>query len=281
MAKIIIGSNTYSEYHRQNVATDSWIHLSKIRNVEVVDVQFKDEEKDFATHYAIPTLFDLERSSLDVVGGSKKLPFISDILKSIYQEARRREAEHFIYTNSDVIINENLIKYICTENPTAVACSRLDIQHVENFQQILNKKVTPVRYEIAGFDTFVFKTEWYEKNSHLFADYLMGMPWWDQVYAAILKLYGNNDPLGNKFPPYCFHIHHEMTWQNEGSAERLYNRQVTLDSAFHKLLFKVFDNYLSSILTKRTPYGSFMTPITDEQSIEGNFWKSFIFGDTK
>jgi hypothetical protein len=277
MSKIIIGSNTYGEYHRQNVATDSWIYLSKIRNVEVVDVQFKDEEKEFATHYAIPTLFDLERSSLDIVAGSKKLPFISDILNSIYQEAKKRGANHFIYTNSDVIINENLIKYISAENPTAVACSRLDIQHVKDFQQILDKKVTPVRYEIAGFDTFVFKTEWYENNSHLFADYLMGMPWWDQVYAAIMKIYGNNDPLGNNFPPYCFHIHHDTTWQNDKSLEREYNGDLCENSEFDRLLFKVFDNYLSSVLTKRQPYGSFMTPVNNEVDIEKKFWQSFIF----
>lgn len=277
MAKIIIGSNTYSEYHRQGVATDSWIHLSKEHEVDVVDLQFKDEEDQFARHYDIETVFNLERSSRDVVDSVKKLPFISDIFKYLHKIAKERKASHFIYANSDVIVNSNLIKYINTENPVAVACSRLDIQDVTNFQQILDKKVTPVRYEIAGLDAFVFKTEWYEKNSHLFADYLMGMPWWDQVYASIVKIYGNNDPLGNKFPPYCFHIHHGTTWQGDKSPEREYNGDLTSNNEFHRLLFKVFDNYLSSVLTKRQPYGAFMSPVKNEAEIEKNFWQSFVF----
>ena len=44
---ILLGANTFGNYHRQNVAVDSWIHLRKKHGVKLCNIQFKDEENSF------------------------------------------------------------------------------------------------------------------------------------------------------------------------------------------------------------------------------------------
>ena len=108
--KIVIGTNTFGSYHRQDVAVDSWKHLaSKFDCVDVIDVQLVGQSSH---DYGIPAVTALKRHSGDLVPGSdKKLPVVSDILKVLGEH----ECDYFIYVNSDVIINSNLIKYIIKE----------------------------------------------------------------------------------------------------------------------------------------------------------------------
>lgn len=268
--KIIIGSSTFGNYHRQNIAVDSWKHLAnEFDCVECVDIQLKGE----ASHdYGIPSLTALDRHSGDFILDSKRrLPFVNDVLKVILT----MDCDYFIYVNSDVIINGNLIKHIMNNEPGSFACSRLDIQHIDSFSQVLDKKVTPVRYEIAGFDAFIFKRSWMQDNIDLFQDYLIGQPHWDQSYATIIKIFGGNEPFGNNYPPFCFHIKHEMTWQLGMSVERAFNCECSkrpLDS----LSISIFNDYLDRVLIKRQPYGTFINPVENEGELELDFFSKYL-----
>ena len=274
---ILLGANTFGNYHRQNIAVDSWIHLREKYGVKLCNIQFKDEENSFKSEYDILDIFSLKRSSKsDIKDNTKKLPYVNDIISSLYKEARRDNCDYFIFTNSDVIINSNLIRYIKGNKPKAFACSRLDIEEVESFQDILNKNVTPVRYEIAGFDTFVFHVDWYKKHSSLFRDYFLGKPVWDQVYATMLKIYGGNTPFGNGYPPYCFHIHHGISAVTTECPEQQFNIKNKEDSYLDKLTCKIFDTYLKEYLMHRTPWGSFIKPISNEDQSEQIFFNKFI-----
>jgi len=267
--KIIIGTNTFGKYHRQDVAVESWKHLS---DVKLVNVQFEDEKDSFNVQYDMEHVFTLTRSSMDTVDKStKKLPYINDILDVL----SRQDCDYFIYTNNDVIINKNLIKYISENKPACMSCSRLDIHDVHSFDIILEKKITPVRYEIAGFDTFIFSKDWYELHKDLFRDYLVGQPHWDQVYAGLMKMHGG-DLFGNNFPPYCFHIHHEATWQNIQCVERNFNSTQLSISRMDCLAERLFNRYLTDVLIKRLPRGTFMNPVTNEKLMERNFWRIFL-----
>jgi len=267
--KIVIGSNTFGKYHRQDVAVDSWKYLQSNFDVDVYDIQFADEKSTFENPYDLHTIHDLKRSSKSILSKSKKkLPFVNDIISCL----SNIDCDYFIFTNSDVIINNNLIKFIQNNKPVAFGCSRLDIQDVKSFQDILDKKVTPVRYEIAGFDTFVFKKKWYLDHVDLFRDYLLSMPVWDQVYTTLMKIYGNNDLFGNNYPPYCFHIHHEMNWQQTDSMEKEFNINSNRGSHMDRLMCKIFDTYLQSVLIKRQPWGAFITPVKAEEVVEKEFF---------
>lgn len=266
--KIIIGTNTFGNYHRQNVAIDSLVHLKKTFDLQLFDVQFEGNTQH---DNRLETLNTLSRSSLDHTTGSKQLPFVNDIFNVLCDQ----DCDYFIFCNSDVIVNGNLIKHIKEHKPHAMACSRLDIKHIDSFDDVLKKQIKPVRYEIAGFDCFIFSKVWYLEKKQLFRDYLVGQPCWDQVYATIIKLYGGNHSFGNQYPPFCFHIHHEPTWQNKSTPEKQFN-MTQKNHHFDSLLCKIFDIYLKSVLIKRQPYGLFLTPVKNETDIEQQFFDNYI-----
>lgn len=268
--KIVIGTNTYGKYHRQDVAVDSLRHLSTLHDIPIVNVQLREDKDVLPVHYDVDYMFELERCSKDLVPEStKRLPVMSDIMSVL----SRMDCDYFVYVNSDVVLNNNLIKYIKTESPDSFASSRLDIEPLDSFQQVLDKNVTPIRYEIAGFDVFVFKKSWYVDNVNLFDDFLMGQPCWDQCYAMMFKLFGGGHVLGNVYPPYCFHVMHEPTWQvNQNTPECIHNYKLA-DNSLNKPVCEMFNKYISDTLVKRQPYGRFLYPLQNEREIEEEFFR--------
>ena len=183
--------------------------------------------------------------------------------------------DYFIFVNSDVILTRAIIKRIISEEPDCFACSRVDIQELDSFQQVIDRDVSPIRYEIAGFDAFVFNTEWFRDNKELFQDYLIGQPCWDQVYATHMRIHGQS-LFSNKFPPCCFHVQHAPTWQvSTKTPERIFNHDSVESSYLDKLSFNIFDDYLKTHLIKRLPMGSFMKVLDAESSIESQYFNKF------
>jgi hypothetical protein len=275
--KIVIGSNTFDTYRRQDIAVQSWKKLADEFDVELYNIQFKDEEAVFNDSYNLNNIFKLERSSKDILDTDRKLPYVNDIISCISEV----ECDYFIFTNSDIIINDNLIKYIQQNQPTAFACSRLDIHDISSFES-LRDEIKPSRWEPAGFDTFVFKREWYFKtrplsgrNGRLFRDYFLGQPEWDAVYAGIMKMYGNNDPLGNDYPPFCFHIKHDLKW-NKPSPERDFNHNNFMNHTRDRFVYNIMQYHLKMNLVRRQPYGSFLKVLSDEKKIEQDYFNSFL-----
>lgn len=266
--KILIGTNTYKKYKRQDIAIDSYVHLSNKYNCDIVDVQFVDEN---SSNYEIRTEHVLERSSLDVTSGDKKLPFVNDILNFLSVQ----DYDYFIYVNSDVILTNTIIKKIINEQPKCFACSRVDIADIDSYESVSNQDITPIRYEIAGFDAFVFNTKWFSNNSGIFQDYLVGQPCWDQVYATLMRIFGDS-LFANNFPPCCFHIQHSPTWQvDKHTPERIFNHKGVEDRYLDRIVFNIFDNYLKTHLVRRSPAGRFMNVLSNEEEIEAEFFNKF------
>lgn len=268
--KILLGVNTFGNNHRQTIAKNSWIHLRDNYNIDVIDMQFVDDV-DNLQHTEIETKYVLHRSSKNTIEASnRQLPFVNDMFSYMSEQ----HYDYFMYCNNDIIVMKNIIKYLHDNKPNCVACSRVDIHDLKSFDDVLNKNIRPVRYEIAGLDLMVFKSDWYKSYSSLFDDYLAGQPQWDQVFASIMKIYGDKPKLGNMIPPFCFHIMHGQTWQTQGdSVERNHNEHLTKSNPFNALMFKLFNSYLLEILIKRQPSGLFLNPLKDEPVIEHTWWE--------
>lgn len=251
--RITIAVNTYGQETRHQVAKDSWKYLTyKYDNVTLKDYQF-----------------DALSSSMNDGIGNKELPYITSIL-----DAASKDSEYIIYCNNDIILSDKIIKRIHEEKPkVGFACSRMDIKPVDSFDDF-KANVVPIRWEIAGFDAFVINSKWYDFNKDLFQPYLIGMPYWDQVYATILKIYGG-DEFGNKYIPCCFHVKHPETWQNEKCNEKQWNRNLCIDTPLDWLCLRLFDKYLRSTLIKRYPFGSFLKISDSEFREEVEFFDTF------
>jgi hypothetical protein len=273
--KILIGTNTFGSYKRQDIAVESWLHLKTLYpdNVDLIDIQFKKDEATFEKKYDLKTVFPLRCSSKTWVHGSEKeLPVVADLIVSIHREAENYD--YFIFTNSDVIIMPHLIKYIMEKKPTCMACSRLDIDNIVSFDSVKAQRVTPVRYEIAGFDTFVFEKKWFEKNMDelLRGVYFLGKPLWDVILAGKMKLLGDDTPLGNDYPPYCFHIHHGLDSVTTECPEKTWAEDQMKHSIFDSLAHNIMFTHLKMNLLKRQPWGSFMQLAPNEKEFERNFF---------
>jgi hypothetical protein len=271
--KIKIITNTFQQYHRQNVAVDSWIYLTKLYdNLEVINYQFVDEKHEYEHVYpSLKTKFCLTKSSKSLIKDcNKKLPCVSEIFENSLSE----DCEYFIITNSDVIIMPSLIKYIIDQEPQAMACSRLDIEDIKSYDSIIQQQIIPVRWEIAGFDTFIFNKTWAEAHKEKFkTDYFLGKPKYDVVWAGNMKIYGDNTLLGNSYPPYCFHIHHGNESAIIDCIEKTYNENQVLVEKHDNLMYNIMSLYLRLHLIKRTPFGSFINLVDKEKEFEKNFFE--------
>lgn len=267
---IVIGFNSFHPGTRHQVALDSWLHLQQHGFVDDIhDVQFDGVQN----HNEVSTLNKLTRDSTDVVlQSTKRLPIIKDVFDILSDQS----CEYFIFTNSDVIINKNLIKHINKHKPDAMACSRMNIHPIDSFERVLAKDISPTKYEIAGFDTFVLKRDWYLHNRDIFNDYLIGMPIWDVVFTGMFKLFGGNHPLGNQNPPFCFHVEHEITWQQDRQApERTYNDTLMKNTHLDRLVYDVINKHIVDVLITRQPIGTFFKPVMNETSIEQSHFQPY------
>jgi hypothetical protein len=261
--------NSFNPNLNQQIALDSWKHLREAGLIkDIYDIQFASDP--IINHHDINTIHSLKRSSLDLcTGGNRNLPVVTDIIQSVRE--RCNADDHIIFTNNDIIINSNLIKYINKNNPDAVVCSRMNIQPINSFNDILNKNIVPDKIEIWGYDTFVVRADWWLEHSKYFNDYLLGMPIWDNVFASIIKLFGGNHNIGNTTPPFCFHVTHPTTWQNQSNLpESVYNHTLLNSNKLDRLFMGIIDNWHLNYIHRRQPAGRFFKTIPQEKVLEQN-----------
>jgi len=264
---IYLAFNSFTPDLNQQIALDSWRYLQDVELIKgIYDVQFADDP--IINHHDVNTIHSLERSSLDLCNnGKKKLPIVCDIIQSVIE--RCNADDYIIFTNNDIIINKNLIKYINENTPDAVVCSRMNIQPINSFNDILNKNVVPDKIEIWGYDTFVFRAGWWSEYSKYFNEYLLGMPVWDNIFACIIKLFGGNYDIGNTAPPFCFHVTHAPTWQmGNDTPERAYNHSLLDSNKLDRLFMGIIDNWHLNYINKRRPAGKFFNTIPQEKELE-------------
>lgn len=258
--KVAIAVNTFdTNLNRFKLANQSYEHLDKMDRVDVYDIQKPGTVGKFKT------IDTLARYSSDVVEGSTKdLPFVNDL----FNIAADLDYDYFVVTNADVMISPRLIDHIINNNITAMACSRLDVHPASS----INDDMKPVRWEIAGFDTFCFNTDWYKKNSNLFEDFILGKPYYDHHYATIMKIFGNNDSFGNKNPALCLHEHHGIAACLNKDVEYRFNENQFNQSKLVQTYKHVWDNYLQKLI-QRQPYGRFLKEINSEDNVEYQHFK--------
>lgn len=262
--KIALAVNTFdTNLNRFKLANQSYEMLSMQDNVDVFDIQLPSKKGKFKT------VDSLKRVSSDVIPGSTKdLPFVNDL----FGIAADLDYDYFIVTNADVMISPRLINHIIDKDITALPCSRLDVEPVADISQGMK----PVRWEIAGFDTFCFMTDWYKEHSGLFTDYLMGKPYYDHHYATLMKVFGNNDILGNKNPAFCLHEHHGTAAVTTQDVEQNFNKLQYNNSTIAQKYKHVWDDFFYKHLLKREPAGSFLKEIHNETEIELDFFSTEI-----
>lgn len=266
--KISIGTNYFGENLRQSLARQTHsIIQQKHKNVLMYNVQFADELNSNNPDKTIKNLHVLTRSSKDVLPNfSKKLPFVKDIFNALADT----DCDVFVFINSDILITDNLINYIKNVQLLSTTCQRLDIDPISDLSDI----ITGRRFEIAGFDAFIFNKNWYITHQVLFEDFLLGRVYFDHAFALIMKIFGGENIILNSFPPNIVHIMHGRESHTEDQGN-LYNKNI-YENSFAKNLFYIWDEFVHKFLIHRNPSGSFLNCLENEKLIEKEYFSNMI-----
>lgn len=273
--KILLVVNTFGKHIRQTVAVESWISLkSKFSdNLDILNLQFEDDiGTDVDLYEELSTEFSLKTSSRTYCSDSiKKLPVLFEMLERGFEKL---EYNYIVYTNSDVILLPKLVEYILSERPDCIAGSRLDIEHIESFNDVLENKVVPVRMEIAGYDFFAFERSWFhEYKSYFDTKFVTGKPHFDVIYAGLMIAFGRKYHIANDFPVMGLHIYHGLDSCTTECPEKDHNRSIA-DNGLFKILCGVVHYNLQHNLCKRTPWGGFIFPQENESTFQSTYYNT-------
>ncbi|HRO65816.1 MAG TPA: hypothetical protein PKU78_06340, partial [Candidatus Dojkabacteria bacterium] len=166
-----------------------------------------------------------------------------------------------------------LISEIIGDGLDCAAISRMDIEDIPSFNNILEQRVVPVRMEIAGFDAFVFSREWFLKyEKYLNNDFLIGKPYFDPVIAGLMVAFGGKYKIVNDLPPTAFHIHHGTASVDTACPERDHNQKIFEDNDLYRVVNNIIYNNLQFNLCRRKPWGRFLAPQESESGSQKIFF---------
>lgn len=267
--KISIGTNYFGQNERQDIARQTHsVIQKKYPNVKMYNIQFADDAENWNPDNTIENIHEYKRSSKDILPNyDKKLPFVRDGFDIL----SKTDCDVFVYINSDILITDRLIKYILsTPDLQATTSQRLDIKPINN----LNEPILAERFEVAGFDTFIFNKQWYLKHRVLFEDFLLGKVYFDHAYAAIIKIFGGNHKILNYLPNHTAHIFHGH--QSHIDDDGNFHNKKTYENSLFKNLFYIWDDFFRYFLLKRPPMGRFINMLDGEIDLEKKHFEEHI-----
>jgi hypothetical protein len=252
MKKILLTTNTFSSYKRQDLSIEKMSLLkNKNQNVECALIQYKNEK---VPYNKLKILDVLDRGSHTTLGTKKSLPYIKDL----FDASAEASEEIFVFSNSDITLSQKLIDYINNNEIEALGVSRIDILEVDN----LSQPSQIIRMEPAGFDTWIVNKSWWFKHRHLFPDMLLGRPEFDVAYTAIMDLNSINVHESTEYLTY--HYMHEIV-----SFERDECYHFNVDQKNNKLkpLFDWWGYICNSTYLDRSDFGQFLNFKPNEKDI--------------
>ena len=255
--KLAIGINIFGSTRRQTIAINALKKLKqKYTNITLYNITFQNENNTDNDFIHLPLL---TRTCKDVVQAStKNKPLAVDMFNALSTV----NCDYFLFCNSDILLSSKLIKLILKQEYETYCVSRHDIYPIEN----PNDDIQPFRIEIAGFDAWAVKKEWWLNNKNIFSDYIYAEHLWDVFFSLQMFNYSKCLLCNKEF--YIAHEKHEIGW-NEHSIEAKHNstlwEQTPYSANWHNFIYKK--------LIKRKPPGQFLQPLENEHEIEQTFLK--------
>lgn len=252
MKKILLTTNTFQNYHRQNLAIEKLLELkNKNSNVDVKLIQFKNEKEYYQN---VDNVKILDRSSSSILNTNKSFPFVNDL----FDVSAELAEDVFIFFNSDIILTQKLINYVVNNDIEALGISRIEISNINSIKD----QASIIRMEPAGFDAWVVSKKWWLKYRTLFKDMLLGRPEFDIIYTSLMILNSKNIHISNDH--LIYHIQHQTeSFTRDVSYEFNCNQRDTL----YKDLINWWGEVCNNTYLKRRDWGRFLDFNFDETEI--------------
>jgi len=256
--KLAIGINIFKKYDRQDHCIETLIKLAQdFQEITLYNITFKEELSENVNFVHLPLL---SRCAKDLIEDSISTKPIS---KDFFDILSQQDCDYFMFLNSDVMPTRKLIKLILKGEYETYAASRHEILPLNN----ITDDLSAFKIEIAGFDAWVCKKEWWINHRDLFKDYVIGNHLWDVAYAVTFFQNSNGKFCNKDF--YLAHEKHPINW-NDSSPEATHNAQLFNSTTFHKR----WHEFIYSNLVLRMPPGQFLIPLDNEEKLEKKFFKS-------
>ena len=254
--KIAIGINIFGNCKGQDDCIEVLKKISsKYPTVTLYNLTFKEEKNNNNNFTHLPLL---KQKAKNIVPDSKSE---KPTTKQFFDILSQQDCDYFIFLNSDILLSPKFIDLILKKEYETYCVSRHDTYPIESIQKII-----PYRIEIAGFDVWAVKKEWWIQNSNLFEDFVYAEHLWDVAYT--LKMFNNSKCLLCNKEFFAAHEKHEIKW-NENSPEAVYNNIL-----WEKLPFKnKWKEFIYDNLVKRMPYAQFLIPLDNEKQLEEKYLK--------
>ncbi len=241
--RIVIAANLVpfrdeEQRRRQDATITSISGLADPNDIVPLNICYPDELMEPPDWQTLPLL----RRSADIelkINGKRK-PFVSELFDAASSWAAEHGIEWFVFTNSDIIFTEALIKEIQSfqaKGFETIAVSRNEVQRVER-----DGKLVPGYLEVNGYDVFACKTVWWRENRHRFQPYIFGERAWDNAYAAIMACHSRFAMLYKD--GLCFHIKHSTNWIEGPYADH----NMRLYSGIDKIYSDRYEDFIKEVL---------------------------------
>lgn len=177
---LLLGTQFYAggpdANRRQAAAAAS---LLALRDVDLVNVQWRDDTFDYPGIDALPAL---ERDGRAVAGGGgPRKPILTDVFDALADEAARRGLRRFAFANSDILVLQTAIEAVAREDLETLAFARMDFDRDSGRDLGI---LTP------GLDMFVMDVGWWRAERRRFRPYVLGEWCYDNVFGAIMMTFG-------------------------------------------------------------------------------------------
>ncbi len=180
---------------------DAVAALRTLRGVDLVNLQFSRTERRLAPE-GLVTLDTLGLDSTTVTGeAGRQKPVVSEVFDRLAAYAESRGRRYFAFLNSDIVVTPAAVDTIVRSGRDAIVFSRMDVERGSGRELGIN---------VYGTDMFAVDAAWWRRHRAIFRPYVVGEPYWDNVYTAQLLCRGNAVLLNRG--ALIVHEQHDAAW---------------------------------------------------------------------
>jgi len=192
--------------------------------VQRVNLQFTHDRTPLTVD-DFETLVVLRRDSRQVTGkaGPRK-PLIGEMCAVLAEEAARRGAAFFCFTNADILFAPDAIDAILNGGREGYAFSRMDVDPLTGGDRGMH---------LGGVDAIAARPAWWLANRRRFRDFIVGEANWDQIYTSVLLRHA--DAVLFNARPLVRHVEHPVAWSHQGAFADYNGYLGALDSHYFTL----------------------------------------------
>jgi hypothetical protein len=258
--KIVLGVNLFGNTQRHQISRESYLRLSDKFGIKLINLQFEGLPATFVDdNFETRHILKIPSNKL-VPDSARELPTTKDCFDALAS----LDCDYFIFTNDDIIISPKYIELLLESKKDSYPSSRLSIHELNSLEDPIT---TIDHYQVAGFDAFIVKKEWWLKVRDYFPNYVLGKPCWDVHYALLCMRHGNS-MLCNKWPPPTFHIAHDLV-SFDDCLEKRYNEKIFWQDYANDA--RVWNTYLHNVLLKRP--ANYSGVFENEEELEQIYFK--------